>query len=72
MRFNDTPCVISLIHIFLHTLANYHTSPSQLLGGTNIPAFYTSENINSKKRKAVPLHAMEVHGGRGDIAPTHT
>jgi hypothetical protein len=24
------------------------------------------------KRKAVPLHAMEAHGGRGGIAPTHT
>jgi hypothetical protein len=25
-----------------------------------------------KKDKAVPLHAMEAHGGRGGIAPTHT
>jgi hypothetical protein len=25
-----------------------------------------------KKRKAVPLHAMEALGGRGDIAPTHS
>jgi hypothetical protein len=24
------------------------------------------------KGKAVPLHAMEAHGGRGGIAPTHT
>jgi hypothetical protein len=24
------------------------------------------------KSKAVPLHAMEVHGGRGGIAPTHS
>jgi hypothetical protein len=24
------------------------------------------------KVKAVPLHAMEAHGGRGGIAPTHT
>jgi hypothetical protein len=22
--------------------------------------------------KAVPLHAMEAHGGRGDTAPTHS
>jgi hypothetical protein len=22
--------------------------------------------------KAIPLHAMEAHGGRGGIAPTHT
>jgi hypothetical protein len=25
-----------------------------------------------KKSKAVPLHAMEALGGRGDIAPTHS
>jgi hypothetical protein len=25
-----------------------------------------------KKKKAVPLHAMEALGGRGDIAPTHS
>jgi hypothetical protein len=24
------------------------------------------------KSKAVPLHAIEAHGGRGGIAPTHT
>jgi hypothetical protein len=24
------------------------------------------------KSKAVPLHAMEAHGGRGGVAPTHT
>jgi hypothetical protein len=24
------------------------------------------------KSKAVPLHAMEAHGGRGGIAPAHT
>jgi hypothetical protein len=26
----------------------------------------------SKVSKAAPLHAMEAHGGRGGIAPTHT
>jgi hypothetical protein len=25
-----------------------------------------------KKSKGVPLHAMEAHGGKGGIAPTHT
>jgi hypothetical protein len=25
-----------------------------------------------KNAKDVPLHAMEAHGGRGGIAPTHT
>jgi hypothetical protein len=29
--------------------------------------------LNSKKKsKAVPLHAMEAHGGRGGIAPTRS
>jgi hypothetical protein len=30
------------------------------------------EEQSKKKSKAVPLHAMEAHGGRGGIAPTHT
>jgi hypothetical protein len=29
-------------------------------------------NLKKKKSKAVPLHAMEAHGGRGGIAPTHS
>jgi hypothetical protein len=32
----------------------------------------TFGNVSLKKNKAVPLHAMEAHGGRGGIAPTHT
>jgi hypothetical protein len=40
----------------------------------------TSLNLNSNstkstvhsKSKAVPLHTMKAHGGRGGIAPTHT
>jgi hypothetical protein len=28
--------------------------------------------VNEKESKDVPLHAMEAHGGRGGIAPTHT
>jgi hypothetical protein len=27
--------------------------------------------LEGKKCKAVPLHAMVAHGGRGGIAPTH-
>jgi hypothetical protein len=27
--------------------------------------------VVKKKSKAVPLHAMEAHGGRGGIASTH-
>jgi hypothetical protein len=33
------------------------------------PSFVLTNDV---KRKAVLLHAMEVHGGRGGIAPTHT
>jgi hypothetical protein len=35
---------------------------------------YSNENCNKKKvkSKAFLLHAMEVHGGRGSIALTHT
>jgi hypothetical protein len=25
-----------------------------------------------REKKSVPLHAMEAHGGRGGIVPTHT
>jgi hypothetical protein len=28
--------------------------------------------VLKNKGKAVPLYAMEAHGGRGGIAPTHT
>jgi hypothetical protein len=28
--------------------------------------------ICKSKSKAVPLHAMKAHGGRGGIAPTHS
>jgi hypothetical protein len=28
--------------------------------------------LTKSKSKAVPLHAMVAHGGRGGIAPTHT
>jgi hypothetical protein len=44
-------------------------------GGTLIDNMYTLLsilNIISPVKKAVPLHAMEAHGGRGSISPTHT
>jgi hypothetical protein len=31
-----------------------------------------NNNNNNNTGKAVPLHAMEALGGRGDIAPTHS
>jgi hypothetical protein len=31
-----------------------------------------SEMSEMSDSKAVPLHAMKAHGGRGGIAPTHT
>jgi hypothetical protein len=35
-------------------------------------ADHTVKDIKKVKSKAVPLHAMEAHGGRGGIAPTHS
>jgi hypothetical protein len=32
---------------------------------------YSSSTVK-KKSKAVPLHAMEAHGARGGVAPTHS
>jgi hypothetical protein len=32
----------------------------------------SSVQFSSLKVKAVPLHAMEAHGGKGGIVPTHT
>jgi hypothetical protein len=29
-------------------------------------------NLNVKKGKVIPLHAVEAHGGIGGIAPAHT
>jgi hypothetical protein len=34
--------------------------------------FFYSALESKKKSKAVPLHAMEAHGGRGGIAPAHS
>jgi hypothetical protein len=31
----------------------------------------TISKVKKKKSKAVLLHAMEAHGGRGGTAPTH-
>jgi hypothetical protein len=33
---------------------------------------FKSNKSCKKKGKGVPLHAMEAHGVRGGIAPTHT
>jgi hypothetical protein len=30
------------------------------------------KTVSKVKSKAVPLHAMEAHGGRGGIAPSHS
>jgi hypothetical protein len=38
----------------------------------NIDYLPTFMPRNKKKSIAVPLHAMEAHGGRGGIAPTHS
>jgi hypothetical protein len=38
---------------------------------SEIEAYYNMRTVNAnKKNKAVPLHAMEAHGGE-EVAPTH-
>jgi hypothetical protein len=45
----------------------------QVLLSTTHMSNKSNQNFISKvKSKAVPLHAMEAHGGRGGIAPTHS
>jgi hypothetical protein len=34
--------------------------------------FNDTHQRKESKSKSVPLHAMEAHGGRGGIAPTHS
>jgi hypothetical protein len=45
-------------------------------GGACVLTLQVHDNIyiysKKVKSKAVPLHAMEAHGGRGGVAPTHT
>jgi hypothetical protein len=42
------------------------------LHNEELHGLYSSFSIIKKKSKAVLLHAMEAHGGRGGIAPTHS
>jgi hypothetical protein len=51
--------LILLTYIFCKTLLFYYVKTSRLI-------------VQLKKSKVVLLHAMEAHGGRGGIAPTHT
>jgi hypothetical protein len=46
---------------------------STIVTATSVcPILAKNEFITHDKSKAVPLHAMEAHGGRGGITPTHT
>jgi hypothetical protein len=54
--------VVSVIQIFKR-----HLSCNMITEYTHF-----SECCSHKFCKAVPLHAMEALGGRGDIAPTHS
>jgi hypothetical protein len=37
-----------------------------------LPRFSMNVFVTKAKAEAVPLHATEALGGRGDIAPTHS
>jgi hypothetical protein len=34
--------------------------------------FCFEDNVKVKKGKVIPLHAIQAHGVRGGIAPTHS
>jgi hypothetical protein len=54
---------------------NIHISMSRIKSWRLVRSFASSCNGATAlqvKSKAVPLHAMEAHEGRGGIAPTHT
>jgi hypothetical protein len=71
-------------HAIFSTLLSLHPSGPNILLSTlfsNILNLCSSFNVrdqdsdpykSKKKSKAVPLHAMEAHWGKGGIAPTHT
>jgi hypothetical protein len=44
----------------------------QLLSPDHVSKSSKHIKKSKKKSKAVPLHAMEAHGERGGIAPTHS
>jgi hypothetical protein len=53
----------------------YHAADSAALLFARILStlnYRTTTVVVVKKSKAVPLHAMKAHGGRGGIAPTHS
>jgi hypothetical protein len=54
-----------LYTLHLHGMALKHK-------GNFYPLSYMNYKKEGKKSKAVLLHAMEAHGGRGGTAPTHT
>jgi hypothetical protein len=57
----------------LYKLMYTQDSSSWMAGNYYEPRSMEDNGPNaSKKGKAVPLHAMEAFGGRGDIAPTHS
>jgi hypothetical protein len=47
-----------------------HSMAPEKIYGNVVTGF--ARYVNGKKGKAVPLHAMEAHRGRGGIAPTHS
>jgi hypothetical protein len=57
-----------MVSLVIASLSAWGREQSECCTFTSRPSFF----ISFCKRKAVPLHAMEVLARRGDIAPTHS
>jgi hypothetical protein len=69
--------ILSINKHYCINMCHYHMYfyglfPMCYLPSTYSLLFYEILFTDPLKSKAVPLHAMEVLGGRGGIAPTHS
>jgi hypothetical protein len=66
----NTLCFLSSFYTHIpHIVPSIAPPPHPQVLKSSLRRVYTKVK---KKGKGVPLHAMEAHGGRGSIAPTHT
>jgi hypothetical protein len=64
------------IIIFNYNIVTFYKQVQNIFKYLQVYIFiYLSHTLKGKKKKngkVIPLHAMEVHGVRGGIAPTHS
>jgi hypothetical protein len=68
-KIKDTVCCAE--SAYLADIFNKLNSLNSSMQGRKEHLISASDKMK-KKSKAVPLHAMEAHGGRGGVAPTHS